>query len=897
MFHYIKRIKDKTLDQDETKIKLAAAAFIFLLIIALHPVIKASLAVGIQRRERSGGETLTLPPGQAKKTFESPAYLAEMPFNAIAPHWKEENAPEGSRKFYIRVSDDGKQWGRWIEVEVAGPIRDDDPNPNELFPEVPILAEGRYFQYRLDLNRGKNGDPAPKIKDLKITYISSKTPKLRSVLDDLKQTFSALAQGEGPTIVDRAGWGSPDPYGNLFKGTAQHWYPQYTPVTQFFLHHTVLDSSDPAAAVRAIWEYHTYTRGWGDIGYNYLIGQNGIIYEGRFGGDNVVAGHVYTYNSGSLGVALIGCFQSNASACAGSPPPSAAMMNSLTDLLAWKSSNYEINPNTTHTFCGSSSCLNLWTIAGHRDAGVTACPGNLAYDRLQTIRETTWNKKSGWNLSAKQLDFDWIFFSSYGTDKSVTLRFKNTGNSTWTNTGNRLLLKTANPSGRTSIFQGTGWIDSQTPAALNEVTVAPGEIGSFTFNLQSPSYAKDYYWESFKLALGDGTSLSQFFTVSVAAPLYRWEFLGVSHSKNSVSMSPGETQTIRLKAKNIGTATWYRDQSWPVRLGTWGPSRASSFYHSGWFNNIRPALLNEETVAPGGIGTFTFEVSAPLNQGWFYERFNLVAEGLTWFNYTGAGAYFYVTPPGFSWQFLGVGHSTNSVFMNPGEVQTINLKAKNTGTTTWYKDQSWPVRLGTWGPSRASVFWHGGWFNNIRPALLNESSVAPGEVGTFGFPVLARYAPGWHYERVNLVAEGLMWFNYPGAGFYINVLPGYRWEFLGVGHSTNSVFMSPGQTQTIRLKAKNVGSATWTRDGPWPVRLGTWGPSRASSFQNPGWFNNIRPATMVEATVAPGEVGTFVFGVTAPSTGGWYYERVNLVAEGLLWFNYTGAGAYFYVTP
>ncbi|HEX2173234.1 MAG TPA: N-acetylmuramoyl-L-alanine amidase, partial [Dehalococcoidia bacterium] len=44
------------------------------------------------------------------------------------------------------------------------------------------------------------------------------------------------------------------------------------------------------------------------MGYNYLIDRYGNVYEGRYGGDNVVAGHALCYNRGSVGIALLGDF-------------------------------------------------------------------------------------------------------------------------------------------------------------------------------------------------------------------------------------------------------------------------------------------------------------------------------------------------------------------------------------------------------------------------------------------------------------------------------------------------------------------------------------------------------------------------------------------------------------
>jgi hypothetical protein len=608
-------------------------------VLAAIAVSKYGTSTPIRREEQTllgqAGKptTLTLGEGDTEKVWESPAFKAKYRFNAIAPQWEEElgSAQTKNRQVYLRTSQDGKTWSEWLDIGEVGPLRDDDPQPRTMLPEFPLLAEGKFFQYRVVLKRDKLADPAPEISGLKVTYIDSHTPPLTALLNKLRPEVTTRARQE-PVVISRAQWGSPDPYGQRFRGTSRWWAPTYKPVKQIFIHHTVFNKNDSAAAVRAIWEYHTYTRGWGDIGYNYLVDRNGVIYEGRAGGDNVVAGHTYTYNRRSLGVAVLGCFETASSACAGAPRPSSAMISSLTTLLAWKSTSYEINPNTTQTFCGLRACKTLWTIAGHRNANPTACPGNLIYTQLGNIRRQTRDKKNTWQYSAKQLDFGAASFSDYSLDKPVTIRFKNTGTAAWSNTTNRMLLKLANPSTRISIFQGTGWLDAQTPAVLNEASVAPGEIGSFTFNLQSPLNSVGYYFESFSLAVEGGLVLSPVFSVVVLPPSYRWKFLEVSYSKGSNSMSSGEKQTIILSAKNVGTATWNRDDPWPVRLGTWRSGRRSSFYDSSWLGPTRLGLLDQTSVAPGEIGTFTFTITAPSEKGRHNERVNLVAAGLTWLN-------------------------------------------------------------------------------------------------------------------------------------------------------------------------------------------------------------------------------------------------------------------------
>ncbi len=83
-------------------------------------------------------------------------------------------------------------------------------------------------------------------------------------------------------------------------------------VEKIVLHHTAennLKDLDDASLLRSTYRYHAVTRGWGDIGYNYVVGQRGTIYEGRAGGDYVVGAHAAWNNRSTVGVSVIGNFE------------------------------------------------------------------------------------------------------------------------------------------------------------------------------------------------------------------------------------------------------------------------------------------------------------------------------------------------------------------------------------------------------------------------------------------------------------------------------------------------------------------------------------------------------------------------------------------------------------
>lgn len=178
-----------------------------------------------------------------------------------------------------------------------------------------------------------------------------------------------------PPVVTRTEWGCPD--GQI----TTHGSLNYTSVTHLIVHHTFSPSGpingDWAAAVRSIWNSHVFTNGWADIGYNYVIDQNGVIYEGRAGGDNVVGAHFSGVNGGTMGVVIIGDFTA-------APPPPAAL-DSLKRLLAWKADQRGIDPTGQSRHAASGLVLNI--ISGHRDGpGATECPGDAFYPLLPNIR-------------------------------------------------------------------------------------------------------------------------------------------------------------------------------------------------------------------------------------------------------------------------------------------------------------------------------------------------------------------------------------------------------------------------------------------------------------------------------------------------------------------------------
>ncbi|XP_050784203.1 peptidoglycan recognition protein 1 [Gopherus flavomarginatus] len=104
-----------------------------------------------------------------------------------------------------------------------------------------------------------------------------------------------------------------------------------------------------------IQNYHMDDRGWSDIGYNFLIGEDGRVYEDR--GWSTMGAHAKSWNHKSLGFSFLGTFSSRV--------PSAAALNAAQSLI--------------QCTIKRGSLSSSYTLKGHRNVNATECPGNALY--------------------------------------------------------------------------------------------------------------------------------------------------------------------------------------------------------------------------------------------------------------------------------------------------------------------------------------------------------------------------------------------------------------------------------------------------------------------------------------------------------------------------------------
>ncbi|GHH08030.1 N-acetylmuramoyl-L-alanine amidase [Streptomyces lanatus] len=207
------------------------------------------------------------------------------------------------------------------------------------------------------------------------------------------QVPSEPTRVRGVGYLSRAAWGADE--SKRFKPDGSVNSPEtYYPLQIITVHHTATPNNDPdpAATVRAIYEYHAITNDWGDIGYHFLIDEAGAVYEGRYSGDDgipafnpdgdlVTGFHSVGYNSGALGIALIGNLDTQA--------PTDAAKASLIRLIKVITRFKGLDPQAEVTYTNpvNGTKKDTRTVGGHRDYFETECPGQIMYDLLGEVRE------------------------------------------------------------------------------------------------------------------------------------------------------------------------------------------------------------------------------------------------------------------------------------------------------------------------------------------------------------------------------------------------------------------------------------------------------------------------------------------------------------------------------
>jgi N-acetylmuramoyl-L-alanine amidase len=315
--------------------------FLFAALVALALAPAASAGVSIIGRD------VSLQPSGRALAATTPR------FNMVGLHWQGSGVPS------FRVRGVADRWSRWY-------VADDDWGRDGAWRKGQLEWTGAAtaIQYR---THGR-------VTKLRAYFVNS-------TVEDVP--LRRLSIANSPPIIPRSGWQADE----SIRRAAPHYA---TSLSFALVHHTVNSNNytpaQSAAIVRGIEVYHVKGNGWDDIGYNFLVDKYGQVFEGRYGGveRNVIGAHSQGFNTGSVGVAVIGTFDKT-----GIP---AAAESALEQLLSWRLDIAHIDPLSTLTVPSRGNSrfpsgipVFLRAISGHRDTYFTDCPGDSLYAQIPAI--------------------------------------------------------------------------------------------------------------------------------------------------------------------------------------------------------------------------------------------------------------------------------------------------------------------------------------------------------------------------------------------------------------------------------------------------------------------------------------------------------------------------------
>jgi N-acetylmuramoyl-L-alanine amidase/FlgD Ig-like domain len=397
-------------------------------------------------------------------------------FNMVGLHW------QGRGTVLYRTRADGGGWTAWRAA-------DDDGNRAGAWHLGGLVWTGASNAIRLRTQGA--------VERLRAYYIWSPPERLPQ---------RRLQIANAPPIIPRLSWGADE--------SIRRAPPQYTPTISFAVVHHTAGSNDytraqSASIVRGIELYHVKGNGWNDIGYNLLVDKYGQVFEGRYGGvdKNVVGAHALGFNTGSVGVAVLGDY--------GTAQLSAAGKLALQQVLAWRLDLAHIDPQSLVNWKSGGNSkypagipVPLRAISGHRDTGFSDCPGNALYALLPQIAKDVaaiGGPKIYAPAVARNGEGQWRFTARVSTVQPWTVTITNSAGAqvaqgagtgtavdwTWDASAappDKYTWTVAAPDARSA----TGTIGSATAlavqkAAATPTAVAPGETTTISYTLTAPA--------------------------------------------------------------------------------------------------------------------------------------------------------------------------------------------------------------------------------------------------------------------------------------------------------------------------------------------------------------------------------------------------------------------------
>lgn len=799
--------------------------------------------------------------------FTSPEIAVMQPFNSWYLKFKEGDNAEGE---VISVEARFKEpmgWSSWKEIEIE-PSENDDLLAGFFYLEQ--LAN--HYQFRIELT----GETGYLLSDFAVETQNT----LQENSFDLSLIPVAQASISDIGIVSRSAWGANSDYlikqpttattDNGQAGTA--WEKRFTACDQLqldyptefhsdgrkittdangkelqwpqtyskaikkiIIHHTSTDEGkdlngdknitkeDVEALLRAIYYYHAVFRGWGDIGYHYLVDPLGNVYEGKNGGEKVVGAHAYCANTGSIGISFIGNYSDKI-------PPKAALDASV-KLLGELSNLYDLKLDESSKWHGKET-RNL---VGHRDYGATVCPGNSLYAYLPELA----TRAAKYAITHTISDADYAYSFLQG-DSAVTLNPLEEKNLSFQIRNNGKLPFPAN-----SEFQieandinnnkvGVSVAGGVSVVAKLSGSVASGQNVTITIPFAAKMQTGSYQFGIMPVI--GGQTLQKFnVMVKVAAPISNYEFISAKHPPQP--FAPREKAVAWVELRNTSNFTWRKSGENRTYLGSIRLQGVTNL-----FTDKTEVGFLEADTAPGQAARFTMDLVAPEKAGRYIFKFAPAVVGFGFLPDYGMQFNTTVREPRFSALTLDKTKGAD-LRLDPGETRNFFVKLRNTSQVNWDATQFSLELLQDSGVT-------------IAPAALRLTAVVleNAEV-TLTFPVTAPNKAGkYRFSLRPRFENGKVKTSDP-IDFLIEVNP----PRLTTELQTNPIILNinKGESQQITFAYLNTGNVVWNQRDTVFQRL----PANASSFAAADWKSPLQPALLTETSVKPNEVGHFTFTV------------------------------------
>jgi hypothetical protein len=852
--------------------------------------------------------------------YVSPFFPTSFPFEMIAIRWK--GSPDVV--FQLRIQDQD-HWSSWKTIEIDHDMMYDDTIQEG---EYVFSQHGTALQYRILLIPVQNH--YPDLQHFQIGYLHSNTssgietaqagftilPRSAWGADEslrftdawkkARDSYCQNAPWACAPISDKAQQELDQKKADLIKnfpdemkivqtisqedGKSLVWPKEYTAkVRKIVLHHTgedfgnentngdtnnntnqdtsPLTAADYQARIRSIYYYHTVIRGWGDIGYHFIIDPLGNVYEGRSGGDRVTGAHVAWNNEGSIGVALMGNYNSI--------DLGARSLNGVVNTLVYLSKKYNLDPEGRGSFRGK----DLPNIIGHRDLSATACPGDNLYTKLPQIRTIVGTRLRTGNFvsipilgdvnqandqySAQYVSNDISEIDLPPTStKTVRLRFKNTGTVSW-GTGTHL-------EGCCSFDPTLDVLESKKDpthfaASMEQTRVDPGDIADFVMTFQS-GYVEKVNIITFTPVINDQYKVqSVMIPVAVTTPNYSYDYVSAQYP--SPRLFFGQQSNAEVTLKNTGNITWVNTGENAIVLKPDHPRWRKTDFHPD--DPTVLGYLKESTVLPGQVGHFIMHLTAPSTSKLYEEYFTPYIKQVGYLKDKEMVFRLVVVDPQNTFEYAFSRENTESLFFLPGEQRNITVTLKNRDDRRWDGLQHQPIELLGWDSDGDRI---------MGEVSFDKDRVEKNETVKMFVSLKAPQHVGRHVITLLPRIGGRNLFSKKIDMTIIVMMPTVTAEL--VQEQVETPVLHLYDRTKVKMMFKNTGNIPWKKG---EINLGKlYNRDRPSIFYDESWLGALRPATVQEDQVLPGEIGTFEFYIM-PKVQGVNEESYQLGVQGYGW--------------